>query len=110
MQFVVTPVRRARDTVLEVAGKLDSATIKELQAAVVTALEHKPALLVLDLGPARFIDSTGCRELVRTAKAGAARGVRVEVVVHPDNWKVRRVLQFVQLADLVPVHDEVPAR
>ncbi len=109
VQFVVTPVDRGADHVLQVAGELDIATARELQAAVGKALAEQPDRLLVDLSGARFIDSAGCRELVRTVKAGAAAAVPVEVVAPPDNWRVRRVLDFVQLASIAPVRDEPPA-
>ena len=109
MQFVVTPLRRARDTVLQVVGELDIATVRELSASVQEVLDERPSLLLVDLSGTRFLDSTGCRELVRTAKAGGAVGVAVEVVVPPDNWRVRRVVDFIRLAEIVQLHDELPA-
>ena len=108
MEFVVTPVVRADDHVLQVAGELDIAAVKILRTAADAALHSGPSTLLVDLTGTRFLDSTGCRELVRIAKAGAACGVPVEVVVPPDNWRVRRVVQLVQLPRLVVVHDELP--
>lgn len=109
MQFVVTPVERASDRLLQVSGELDVASVAPLRAAVQDAFGAAPDRVLVDLTAARFIDSTGCRELVRTAKAGAAAGVVVEVVVPPENWRVRRVVDFVQLSAVMQVHDELPA-
>lgn len=108
MQLIVTPVDRASDRVLRVAGELDVATAGVLRDAVGKALAEGPAALLVDLTTTRFLDSTGCRELVRAAKAGAAAGVPVAVVVPPEHWRVRRVVDFVQLSALVPVHDALP--
>ena len=108
MQFAVTPVERASDHVLQVSGELDIATVAVLRDAVGKALAEGPPAVLVDLSPTRFIDSTGCRELVRTAKACAAAGIGVGVVSPPDNWRVRRVLDFVQLSTIVPVHDALP--
>ncbi len=108
MQFVVTPVDRASDHVLHVSGELDIATVAVLRDAVGTALAESPDTLLVDLTDTRFLDSTGCRELIRTAKAGAAAGIAVGVVCPPDNWRVRRVIDFVQLPALAPVHDALP--
>ena len=94
---------------LQVTGELDIATVTQLREAVHSAIAEHPSRLLLDLPETGFIDSTGCRELVRCAKAGTADGVAVEVVAPPDNWRVRRVLDFMQLSALVPVHDDVPA-
>lgn len=108
MQFEVTPVERPSDRLLQVAGELDIATVAVLRDAVGKALAEGPRALLVDLTTTRFVDSTGCRELVRTAKAGCAAGVAVAVVAPPDNWRVRRVVDFVQLSALVPVHDALP--
>ena len=108
MQFAVTPVARAADHVLQVSGELDVATVQVLRDAVGKALAEGPAAVLVDLTPTRFVDSTGCRELVRTAKAGAAAGIAVAVVAPPENWRVRRVVDFVQLSSVVPVHDALP--
>ena len=108
MQFAVTPVGRTSDHVLRVSGELDIATVELLRDAVGKALAEGPPAVVVDLTTTHFVDSTGCRELVRTAKAGAAAGIPVAVVAPPDNWRVRRVVDFVQLSSLVPVHDALP--
>ena len=104
----MTPVVRVSDHVLQVSGELDIATVEVLRDAVGKAIAEGPAAVLVDLTATRFVDSTGCRELARTAKAGAAAGVRIGVVVPPDNWRVRRVVDFVQLSALVPVHDALP--
>ena len=108
MQFAVTPVERPSDHVLQVSGELDVATVAVLRDAVGKALAEGPAAVLLDLTTTRFVDSTGCRELVRAGKAGKAAGIAVSVVVPPENWRVRRVVDFVQLSVLVPVHDALP--
>lgn len=108
MQFAVTAVERAPDRLLQVTGELDVATVRTLRAAVADALAQEPRTLLVDLTTTDFLDSTGCRELVRTAKEGGARGVAVEVVAPPANWRVRRVVELVQLSSLLVVHDELP--
>jgi anti-anti-sigma factor len=108
VQFAVTPVERPSDCVLQVSGELDIATVAVLRDAVGKALAEGPRALLVDLTTTCFIDSTGCRELVRTARAGAAAGIAVEVVAPPGNWRVRRVVDFVQLSAIVPVHDALP--
>ena len=104
----MTPVERTSDRVLQVSGELDIATVDLLRDAVGKVLAEGPAAVLVDLTTTRFLDSTGCRELVRTAKAGAAAGVHMAVVAPPDNWRVRRVVDFVQLSAVLPVHDALP--
>ena len=108
MEFAVTPVPHGAAQLLRVRGELDVATVQLLGSAVEKALAEQPGVLLVDLTETRFIDSTGCRELVRAGKAGQVAGVAVEVVVPLQNWKVRRVVELVQLTGLVPVHDRLP--
>ena len=108
MDFSVERDPRPSGTVLVVRGELDVATVPELREQVAAALTHAPGLLYIDLSSAAFIDSTGCRELVRAAKSGAAAGVLVALVVPEENWRVRRVVDFMQFDALLPVHDAAP--
>ena len=108
MDFAVERDVRPTGTVLAVSGDLDIATIKVLREQVSEVLTAPPERLYLDLTGAAFIDSTGCRELLRAAKDGARAGVPVELVIPNDNWRVRRVVDFMQFAALLPVHDEAP--
>jgi anti-anti-sigma factor len=108
MPFDVLREDSPSGAVLSVHGDLDIATVRVLRAQVDAVLGDGPQRLYLDLSPATFIDSTGCRELVRAAKGGAAAGTPVELVVPKENWRVRRVVDFMQFGDLLPVHDEAP--
>ena len=107
MQFSVAREDLPEGTVLSVHGDLDIATVTTLRAEVEDVLEAGRRLC-LDLTPTTFIDSTGCRELVRAARGGQAAGTAVELLVPPDNWRVRRVVDFMQFGALLPVHDEAP--
>jgi anti-anti-sigma factor len=60
---------RATDrTTLRLAGELDMATARRLEAAVAAALARKEVELVVDLGEVRFMDSTGLRALLRARR------------------------------------------
>ena len=106
--FAVVRDRRPLGAVLAVHGDLDVATVKVLRAEVDAVLAEPPVRLYLDLTDTTFIDSTGCRELVRAAKGGATAGVPVELVAPIENWRVRRVVDFMQFGELLPVHDAAP--
>lgn len=99
---------RGDAAVLEVSGELDIATVKALRAALDDALRSGAPRLLVDLTGLFFIDSTGCRELVRAAKSARRAGGAVELVVPPDNLGVRRVVDFMQFGELLPVHPSLP--
>jgi anti-anti-sigma factor len=108
MGFAVSREDHPACTVLAVSGELDLATVTVLRAHVDTALAAGTERLLVDLSPTSFVDSTGCSELVKAAKRGAAAGIPVELVVPPANWRVRRVVDFMQFGELLPVHDAAP--
>ena len=108
MSFAVARDVRPSETVLTVTGDLDLATVGVLRAEVEDAVTTAPERLYVDLSTTDFIDSTGCRELMRAASHGSAAGVRVEIVVPTANWRVRRVVEFMQFGELLPVHDQAP--
>lgn len=95
-------------SVLDVRGELDVATAPALEAAVEAAVAQAPACLVLDLSATSFLDSTGCRQLARSARAGAAGGVDVVLVCPSSNRTVRRVVDMLDLNALVPVLEASP--
>ncbi|WP_320068108.1 STAS domain-containing protein [Micromonospora sp. RTGN7] len=78
---------------LAVAGEIDLATSGELTAALADALEGPPlAVLEVDFGGVRFLDSSGILALVRAHGRAAQQGCRLTVTdVQPT---VRRVLEI----------------
>jgi anti-sigma B factor antagonist len=88
--------------VIRVTGELDVATAPELHAAVV-ACGDVP-LVVVDLSPCTFVDSTGCRVLVVSARE-VPGPARVVVVCPEANQDVYRILDFVQLSTALKIYD-----
>ena len=108
MDFAIDRDVRPSATVLSVRGELDLASVPMLRDEVADVLAASPSRLYLDLAGVSFIDSTGCRGLLRAASAGEARGVPVELVVPKDHWPVRRVVDLMQLGERLPVHEQAP--
>lgn len=104
MQFAVERSSVDGRAVLLVTGELDVATAPVLEASVEALLRDRPAHgLVVDLTPTTFLDSTGCRQLARAARSARTAGLDAAVVCPRGNTTVRRVLDFLDLAALVPV-------
>jgi anti-anti-sigma factor len=94
--------------VLRVRGELDLATAPVLAASVDAELATAPSGLVLDLTATSFLDSSGCRELARSAKRALRAGAAVVVVCPRGNAPVRTVLDLLDLRALVPVVETAP--
>ncbi|WP_051683679.1 STAS domain-containing protein [Blastococcus sp. URHD0036] len=88
---------------LRVRGELDIATAPQLAEAVTGVLEAGPASLVVDLTETTFLDSSGARQLVRTARAADRLGVALQVVCPTGNRPVRLVLDLLDLQQAVPI-------
>ena len=89
-------------TVVEAEGELDIATSPLLTDAVHGALLGGRARVVIDLGLVTFLDSSGCRDIAKTAQQAAAAGARVALVSSPANQPVHRVVDYMGLAAVLP--------
>ena len=103
MLFDVDRTTLAGRPALTVRGELDLATAPELAAAVDAQLAAAPSALVVDLTDTYFMDSSGARELVRIARAAAAQGVVLHVVVPHRNGPVRLTVDLLELGAVVPI-------
>ncbi|GAA3160069.1 hypothetical protein GCM10010531_09420 [Blastococcus jejuensis] len=103
MLFDVERTTVAGRPALTVRGELDLATAPQLAAAVEAQLAAAPRSLVIDLTPTRFLDSSGARALMRTAKQAAAVGVALHVVCPRSNSPVRLTVDLLELDRLVPI-------
>ena len=91
---------------LQVCGELDIATCQQLGDAVADALESGAPALVVDLTGTTFLDSSGARQLARTARHATDVGVSLQVVCPPGNRPVRLVLDLLELHLAVPIVDQ----
>jgi anti-anti-sigma factor len=103
--FDVQPAQVGGYPVLHIRGELDMLTAPVLEQAVTTALEAAPPLLVLDLTPTTFLDSSGARQVARSAREAMRGGTAVQVVCPKGNRTVRLVIDLLELQTLVPVLD-----
>jgi anti-anti-sigma factor len=101
--FEVRSVPSGPNLVLAIHGELDLVTAPQLEQAVETGLSGSPALLVVDLTPTTFLDSSGAREVARAARSASRAGLPARVVCPKDNRTVRLVIDLLELDRLVPV-------
>ena len=84
-----------RTVVLAVHGEVDLHVVAKLRDQLAEVIEENPALLVLDLTGATFLDSTAIAVLLRGMKRLQARGGRFRVVV--PNSQIRRIFEMTLL-------------
>jgi len=92
---------------LTVRGELDLVTVPVFAAAVDTAIKSRPAALAIDLSQTTFMDSSGARQLARTAKQATSADVTLHVVVPKSNGPVRLTVDLLDLGSVVPIVDSV---
>jgi anti-sigma B factor antagonist len=88
---------------LTVRGELDLATAPKLAAAVDEELAAGPTALVVDLTPTVFLDSSGARQLVLTARRAQEAGAALHVICPRKNSAVRLTIDLLDLGALVPL-------
>ena len=106
VQFEVQRTTVQGRPALRVRGELDIATCSQLGSAVAEVLESGATSLVVDLTETTFLDSSGARQLTRTARAADRLGVALEVVCPADNRPVRLVMDLLELHLAVPIVEQ----
>ncbi|RBY97933.1 hypothetical protein DQ237_03295 [Blastococcus sp. TF02-8] len=88
---------------LTVRGELDLATAPRLAAAAEPLLTGSSDQLVVDLGPTKFLDSSGARTLMALARQARESGAELHVLVPLGNRPVRLPIDLLDLGAAVPV-------
>jgi anti-sigma B factor antagonist len=101
--------RQGNAVAIAVRGELDIATAPQVQAAVSDGASELaagpgPGVVIIDLSPCTFLDSTGCRAIALSSR-GMPGTVRLVLVCPESNRDVYRVLDFVQLSAAVKIYE-----
>lgn len=103
------PVRRESGvSVIEVYGEVDLATVSELRRVIcdASAVREGPALTVVDLREADFIDVYGVRMLVEEALASSGLGGELRLVV-PAEGCVARVFELLGIGRMLDLRRDL---
>jgi anti-sigma B factor antagonist len=92
---------------VELSGELDLATAPKLEDELKRVEAASPALLLLDLRPLAFMDSSGLRALL-AADARAREAGRRLVLVRGDE-RVQRVLRITRLDERLEIVEDLDA-
>ena len=92
---------------VELTGELDLATAPKLEDELRRVEDRSPALLLLDLRPLSFMDSSGLRALL-AADARAREAGRRLVLVRGDE-RVQRVLKVTRLDERLEIVEDLDA-
>jgi anti-sigma B factor antagonist len=92
-------------TVVEVTGDIDNFTAPQLRDELISAHEAGARVIVVDLTPTDFLDSSALGALVGVQKTLQADDAVLRVVCTKPH--LRRVFEITRMTEVVPVFDSV---
>jgi anti-sigma B factor antagonist len=84
-------------------AEIDVTNSELVHDKLVAALTPGVGVVVADMTSTNFCDSSGVHAVIFAHEAAAARGVQMRIAVSPEG-SVRRVLQLIGVASVVPVY------
>jgi anti-anti-sigma factor len=97
-----TDIEGAR--LIRVIGEIDLSNVSEAMDAIIGAVPHDAALVVVDLSDTTYIDSAGIAMLFRLAERLGYSRQQLRLVV-PTDAPIRPVLELTRLTSVIPVVD-----
>jgi anti-sigma B factor antagonist len=104
VELKVTTWSQGEHTVLLVAGEIDLYTAPKLQSELSSALNQRPARLIVDMSGVEFCDSTGINVLLAAHRTARERGSEFQLA--GPGSATRKVLQVTGLESVFTVLDE----
>jgi anti-sigma B factor antagonist len=94
---------RTMPVVVVLPAEIDVTNSELVHDKLVAALTPGVGVVVADMTSTAFCDSSGVHAVIFANEAAAARGVQMRIAVSPAG-SVRRVLQLIGVASVVPVY------
>jgi anti-sigma B factor antagonist len=94
---------RTMPVVVVLPAEIDVTNSELVHDKLVAALMPGVGVVVADMTSTSFCDSSGVHAVIFANEAAAARGVQMRIAVSPEG-SVRRVLQLIGVASVVPVY------
>jgi anti-anti-sigma factor len=92
--------------IARLTGEIDLANARPIGSLVAGAVNNEAAGVVLDLSKTTYLDSSGVHLVFSLNERLKERGQRLALAI-PDGSRIRRVLDLVNVAAVVPVVTEV---
>ena len=94
---------RTMPVVVVLPAEIDVTNSELVHDKLVAALTPGVGVVVADMTSTSFCDSSGVHAVIFANETAAARGVQMRIAVAPEG-SVRRVLQLIGVASVVPVY------
>ncbi|MGA8124615.1 MAG: anti-sigma factor antagonist [Mycobacterium sp.] len=99
--FTTTVAHREGATVVSIGGEIDLSTAPAFEAAITTALEVDPSVLVIELSEVTFMASVGLRILAAT-QGKFSKSIRIAVVT--NSAAASRPIQLTGLDNVIALY------
>jgi anti-sigma B factor antagonist len=96
-------VARVMPVVVVLPPEIDVTNSEQIHDRLVAAMTSGVDVVVADMTSTSFCDSSGVHAVIFANETAAARGVQLRIAVSPEG-SVRRVLQLIGVASVVPVY------
>jgi anti-sigma B factor antagonist len=103
VELSVKPLKKV--DIVSVVGRIDSANVGELEAALKGLQEHGRHKLILDFEKLEYISSAGLRTMVAALKT--ARNSNGDVIIVKPNDRIRDTLSLVGFQSLFVQYDDL---
>jgi anti-sigma B factor antagonist len=97
---------RVVPVVVVLPTEIDVTNAEQVYGQLTAAFGPGVGTVVADMTGTVFCDSSGVHAIMRANDHAAARGVRMRLAIAPDT-SVRRVLQLIGAAKVIPVHESL---
>jgi anti-sigma B factor antagonist len=94
---------RTMPVVVVLPAEIDVTNSELVHDKLVAALTPGVGVVVADMTSTSFCDSSGVHAVIFAHETAAARGIQMRIAVSPGG-SVRRVLQLIGVASVVPVY------
>src|ERR1700684_1783013 len=94
---------RTMPVVVVLPAEIDVTNSELVHDKLVAALTPGVGVVVADMTSTSFCDSSGVHAVIFAHETAAARGIQMRIAVSPEG-SVRRVLQLIGVASVVPVY------
>ncbi len=98
----------ASSIVVRLPAEVDLTNAAAVGEELARAVGSGARMVVADLSATTFCDSTAIRTLLEAADGAAASGAELRLVV-PDSGPVRRIIDLLQVGQILPVYPTLPA-
>jgi anti-sigma B factor antagonist len=100
--------RRGDRIVARLSGEVDMSNATYVREQLLASMPNEAAVLVLDIGGCRYLDSAAIEVLFDVSRRLGRRRQELRIAMPPDS-PLKRVLELTEVGSAAPVYDSLEA-